>query len=72
VCSPLREIAARLDDPGTELTGPATRPRPGGHPAEAFCPLKSVVTGFRSMSGGYKDHWWIVRSELHGDREHDR
>lgn len=72
VCSPLREIAARLDDPRTELTEPVTRPHPGGHPAEAFCPMGSVVTGFRSMSGEYMDHLWIVCSELRGDRDHDR
>jgi hypothetical protein len=41
-----------------------TRPRPGGRPAEAHCPPGSVVTGFRSMSGEYMDHLWIVCSEL--------
>ena len=58
VCSPLREIAERRDDPRTAITQPITRPRPGG----------AVVTGFRSLSGEYMDHLWILCSELH--REH--
>jgi len=64
VCSPLREIADRLDNPRTEFTQPVVRPNPGGHRSEAFCPLGSVVTGFHSMSGEYMDHLWVLCSEL--------
>jgi hypothetical protein len=64
-CSPLREIADRSDRPRTEWTQPVTRPNPGGHPAQAECPIGSVITGFRSMSGEYMDHLWVVCSELH-------
>jgi hypothetical protein len=63
-CSSVREIADRYDSPRTELTEPIVRPRPGGRPAEAQCPAGFVVTGFRSMSGEYMDHLWIVCSEL--------
>lgn len=67
-CSPLREIADRFDRPRTEFTQPITRPRPGGHPSEAFCPRGAVITGFHSFSGEYMDHLWILCSELrHGD-----
>lgn len=52
------------DDRRIEFTESVTRPRPGGRPAEAHCPPGSVVTGFRSMSGEYMDHLWIVCSEL--------
>jgi len=66
-CSFVRQIAEGREDPRTELTAPVTRPRPGGRPAEAQCPRGAVVTGFRSMSGEYMDHLWIVCSELrHG------
>lgn len=54
----------RLDDRRIEFTESVTRPRPGGRPSEAHCPPGSVVTGFRSMSGEYMDHLWIVCSEL--------
>jgi len=63
-CSPLREIADRIDRPRTEFTQPILRPRPGGHPSEGFCPLGAVVTGFRSNSGEYMDHLWVVCSEI--------
>jgi hypothetical protein len=74
VCSPLRDIANGSDNPRSELTQAVMRPRPGGHPAEAFCPRGAVVTGFRSMSGEYMDHLWLVCSELRGNRDgdHDR
>ncbi len=66
-CSFVRQIAEGREDPRTELTEPVTRPHPGGRPAEAQCPRGAVVTGFRSMSGEYMDHLWIVCSELrHG------
>ncbi len=68
VCSPLREIAEHRDNPRTAITQPITRPRPGGHPAGAECPPGAVVTGFRSMSGEYMDHLWILCSELHRER----
>ena len=72
VCSPLHEIARRDGNPRTEMTQVVMRPQPGGHPAQAFCPIGSVVTGLRSMSGEYMDHLWIVCSELRGDHDHDR
>jgi len=68
VCSPLREIADRLDRPRTEFTQPAVRPHPGGHPSEGFCPIGAVVTGFRSFSGEWIDHLWVLCAEIrHGD-----
>lgn len=63
-CSSLRDIAQRFDNPRTELTQSVARPRPGGRPSEAQCPAGSVLTGFRSTSGEYMDHLWIVCSEL--------
>jgi hypothetical protein len=63
-CAFVREIAQRSDNPRIELTQPVMRPRPGGRPSEAQCPAGSVVTGFRSTSGEYMDHLWIVCSEL--------
>lgn len=68
ICSPFREVADRLDNPRTEFTQPVLRPNAGGRPAEAVCPLGSVITGFRSMSGEYMDHLWIVCSELRHER----
>jgi len=65
MCSPVREIADRHENPRTELTQPITRPRPGGRPAEALCPPGAVVTGFHSYSGVYMDHLWLLCSELH-------
>jgi hypothetical protein len=66
-CSFVRQTAEGREDRRTELTAPVTRPHPGGRPAEAQCPRGAVVTGFRSMSGEYMDHLWIVCSELqHG------
>jgi len=63
-CSLLRDIAERSDNPSTEFTDPVMRPQPGGRPAEAQCPPGAVVTGFRSMSGEYMDHLWILCSEM--------
>ncbi len=63
-CSLVRDIAQRYDNPRTEMTQSVMRPRPGGRFAEGQCPAGSVVTGFRSMSGEYMDHLWIVCSEL--------
>lgn len=63
-CSQLREIGERFENPRTEMTQPIARPRPGGRPAAGECPPGSVVTGFRSMSGEYMDHLWLVCSEL--------
>jgi len=63
VCSPPREIIER-PDPRTEMTQPVMRPHAGGHPSEAECPPGAVVTGFRSMSGEYMDHLWVLCSEL--------
>ncbi len=63
-CSAVRDIAQRFDNPRTQVTQQVTRPRPGGHPAGAECPAGAVVTGFRSMSGEYMDHLWILCSEL--------
>lgn len=68
VCSPLREIADRSDHVRTEFTDPVVRPDAGGHPAGAECPVGAVVTGFRSYSGKYMDHLWILCSELHFER----
>ena len=63
-CSQVREIGERFENPRTEMTQPIARPRPGGRPAAAECPPGSVVTGFRSTSGEYMDHLWLVCSEL--------
>jgi hypothetical protein len=71
-CSPVREIARHFDNVRTEFTQPVTRPYAGGRPAEADCPLGFVVTGFRSNSGEYMDHLWLVCSELRWDRDRDR
>jgi len=54
----------RFDASGMEMTEPVTRPRPGGRPAEAVCPAGSVLTGFRSKSGAWMDHLWILCSDL--------
>jgi hypothetical protein len=64
VCSMVRDIAERSDNPRGELTQSVARPRPGGRPSEAQCPAGSVVTGFRSTSGEYMDHLWILCSDL--------
>ncbi|HET9306591.1 MAG TPA: hypothetical protein VFO46_11230 [Candidatus Sulfotelmatobacter sp.] len=64
-CSPLRDIAERLNDSRIELTQPVMRPRPGGRPAGVSCPAGTVVTGFRSNSGTHMDHLWLLCSELH-------
>ena len=68
ICSPLHAVADRIENPPTELTQWVLRPHPGGHPSEVLCPPGAVVTGFRSTSGEYMDHLWIVCSELR--REH--
>jgi hypothetical protein len=72
LCSPLRDIASHNDRIRTEMTPPVARPGAGGHPAEAICPPGGVVTGFRSNSGEYMDHLWVVCSEIRrGDRDRD-
>jgi hypothetical protein len=63
-CSLIRDIADRYENPATEMTQAVMRPRPGGRPSQAQCPAGTVVTGFRSMSGEYMDHLWIMCSEL--------
>jgi len=63
-CSYVRDMGERFEEPGTELTEPVTRPRPGGKPAEAQCPAGSVLTGFRTKSGAWIDHLWILCSDL--------
>ena len=63
-CSSVREIAQRFESPRSELTQSVVRPRAGGHPSGTQCPAGFVVTGFRSMSGEYMDHLWLVCSEL--------
>ena len=63
-CSLPRDIAERFEEPRTKLTQAVTKPRPGGRPAEAQCPPGSVVAGFRSRSGAWMDHLWIICSEL--------
>lgn len=63
-CSSLRDIANRFGNPQTQFTQLVARPRPGGHPSESQCPAGSVVTGFRSTSGEYMDHLWLLCSEL--------
>lgn len=68
MCSPLGDIASRNPRPRTRMTRPVSRPGAGGHPAGTECPPGFVVTGFRSMSGEYMDHLWIVCSELRAGR----
>lgn len=63
-CSSMRDIAQRFANAPTEMTQSVLRPRAGGHPAGAECPAGFVVTGFRSNSGEYMDHLWLVCSEL--------
>lgn len=63
-CSLVHDMGQRYGNPATELTDSVTRPRPGGRPAQAECPAGFVVTGFRSMSGEYMDHLWLLCSEL--------
>lgn len=63
-CSSVREIGQRFNNPRSEFTQPVARPRAGGRPAGAECPAGFVVTGFRSNSGEYMDHLWLVCSEL--------
>jgi Ni/Co efflux regulator RcnB len=63
-CSSVREMAQRFGNTRTEMTQSVLRPRAGGHPAGAECPAGFVVTGFRSNSGEYMDHLWLVCSEL--------
>ena len=54
----------RRDEHRVDFTQSITRPNPGGRPAETHCPPGAVVTGFRSNSGEYMDHLWIMCSEL--------
>jgi hypothetical protein len=63
ICSPFREIASGRERMRTEFTLPIRRPNAGGRPARAECPRGSVVTGFRSNSGEYMDHLWVLCSE---------
>ncbi len=63
-CSLIRDIAQRYDNPPADMTTVVARPRPGGHPSEAACPAGFVVTGFRSNSGEYMDHLWLICSEI--------
>lgn len=63
-CSSVRDIAQRYENPQTDLTDSVTRPRPGGRPVQGECPAGFVVTGFRSMSGEYMDHLWLLCTEL--------
>jgi hypothetical protein len=64
ICSPLGDIASGNPRPRTQITRPVMRPRPGGRPAGVECPPGSVVTGFRSNSGEYMDHLWILCSQV--------
>lgn len=64
VCSPIRDIADRHDAPRADFTQVIARPRAGGRQDQVVCPPGSVITGFRSMSGEYMDHLWIMCSEL--------
>jgi hypothetical protein len=63
-CSALRDVADGDDRVRTEMTNPITIPSPGGRPAEAQCPSGSVLVGFRSRSGKWMDHLWILCSEV--------
>ncbi len=54
----------RRDEHRMELTESIARPNAGGRPVETHCPPGAVVTGFRSMSGEYMDHLWIVCSAV--------
>lgn len=64
MCSPLVDIASRNPRPRTQMTRPVMRPRPGGRPAGVECAPGQVITGFRSNSGEYMDHLWILCSEV--------
>ena len=64
LCSFVRDMAQRHDNPPTEMTESIARPRPGGRPSQAECPAGTVVTGFRSTSGEYMDHLWLLCSEI--------
>jgi hypothetical protein len=64
MCSPLEDIASRNPRPRTQITRPVMRPRPGGRPVQVECAPGQAVTGFRSNSGEYMDHLWILCSEV--------
>jgi hypothetical protein len=64
ICSPFHEIAERREHIRPEMTQPIRRPNAGGRRAEAECRPGAVVTGFRSNSGEYMDHLWVLCSEL--------
>lgn len=64
MCSPLEDIASRNPRPRTQMTRPVMRPHPGGRPAGVECAPGQVVTGFRSNSGEYMDHLWILCSDV--------
>jgi hypothetical protein len=54
----------RYDNARVETTNPITIPRPGGRPAEAYCPSGSVLVGFRSRGGEWMDHLSILCSDV--------
>ena len=64
MCSFVRDLAQRFENPDTQMTAPVIRPQAGGRPSQSECPAGSVVTGFRSMSGEYMDHLWLMCSAL--------
>jgi hypothetical protein len=64
MCSSLQDIASRNPRPRTQMTRPVSRPNPGGRPAGVECGPGQVITGFRSNSGEYMDHLWIVCSDV--------
>jgi hypothetical protein len=63
-CSSVRDMAQGYQSPRTVMTQSVARPRAGGRPAGVDCPPGGVVTGFRSTSGEYMDHLWIMCSEI--------
>jgi hypothetical protein len=63
-CSYVRDIAERMENPSTELTTPATKPRAAGRPTQGSCPVGSVVTGFRSTGNNWLVHLWVLCSDL--------
>jgi hypothetical protein len=63
VCSSPSDLGG-YDRRRMDLTNPVSIPNPGGRPAEAQCPSGSVVVGFRSRSGEWMDHLWVLCSEV--------
>jgi hypothetical protein len=64
ICSPLEDIASRNPRPRSRMTRTVMRPSPGGRPAGVECAPGQAVTGFRSNSGEYMDHLWILCSDV--------